>query len=210
MSLICEGASLLPLLLAARDFQKTPESALVTQVLRNFQQGILEGEHITTAFHCFLIAKPSGAASFIMDMSPWIDFYILLPVWLYSAATILQSLYPQISSRWTSHPCFINFRFSANTSHTTVSTTRGADTVSRVCRCGIHDRYYHAMIFSGSHPHPSSMTCHCNGDLLGWLTHIWPIHTSGWHSSHTSTAGITINQKTRTSLHWNPQHTWHT
>jgi hypothetical protein len=51
-------------------------------------------ERTVNAFRCFLIAKTSGAARFIMDLSPWTPYYKTPPMWLYSAAEVLVTIPP--------------------------------------------------------------------------------------------------------------------
>jgi hypothetical protein len=60
------------------------------------QHGIIKKmKMIVNAFRCFLVAKPSEAASFIIDLSPWTQFYKLPAVTVYSVAEVLVALRPE-------------------------------------------------------------------------------------------------------------------
>jgi hypothetical protein len=58
------------------------------------QQNITQWQQITNAFRYFLTPKPSGAARFIMDLSPWTSYYRTPPIRLYSAAEVLSAIPP--------------------------------------------------------------------------------------------------------------------
>jgi hypothetical protein len=72
---------------------------LMPEVLHDLlETGIIEEGHISVVF-CSLIAKPSGAAWSIMDLSPWTDFYAKFPMRLYSVSEILQILPASLSKQ---------------------------------------------------------------------------------------------------------------
>jgi hypothetical protein len=63
------------------------------QVIADYdRQGIIVQQRVVNAFRCFLVAKPSGAARFIMDLSPWTAFYAAPLMRLYSAAEVLSAI----------------------------------------------------------------------------------------------------------------------
>jgi hypothetical protein len=56
------------------------------------QQQIIKKQRIVNAFRCFLVAKPTGAARFIMDLSSWTSHYKIPPMRLYSAAGVISAI----------------------------------------------------------------------------------------------------------------------
>jgi hypothetical protein len=65
------------------------------QVVQDYiQQGILIQQPITAAYRAFFVAKSSGAARFVMDLSPLTPFYRVPHITLYSAARVLSTLQP--------------------------------------------------------------------------------------------------------------------
>jgi hypothetical protein len=77
-------------------FMKTPASPLMDQVIQDLEQsGILQPyPDIRYAFRIFLIAKTSGAARPVADLSPWTPQYTPPPIQLYSAAEVLITISP--------------------------------------------------------------------------------------------------------------------
>jgi hypothetical protein len=63
------------------------------QVLTDLEeQGIIDRQDVVNAFPCFLVPKPSGAARFIMDLSPWTPYYTTPPMRLYFAAEVISAI----------------------------------------------------------------------------------------------------------------------
>jgi hypothetical protein len=56
------------------------------------QQGILQEQHIVSAFRSFLISKSDGSARFITDLSPLTPFYKVPHTTLYRAARVLSTI----------------------------------------------------------------------------------------------------------------------
>lgn len=82
-NLLSNEASLPPPKNAPRIFQKTHESPLMDEVITDLlDKGVIKEEHIVNAFRCFLIAETSRAARFIMDLSPWTEYYVTPPMQL--------------------------------------------------------------------------------------------------------------------------------
>jgi hypothetical protein len=79
-------------------FMKTQDSELVAQVIDDLQQhGILvPNSDIVYAFRLFLVAKSSGVARPVYDMSPWTSSYSAPHIQLYSVAEVLATI-PQNS-----------------------------------------------------------------------------------------------------------------
>jgi hypothetical protein len=75
-------------------FVTTHPTELLDQVVQDLlQAGILqENNSIVNAFRLFLVAKASGAARPVFDLSPWTPFYQTPPMRLYSAAEVLVAL----------------------------------------------------------------------------------------------------------------------
>jgi hypothetical protein len=89
------GVNLPPPQHAPRVFQRTPPSPFLDQVVQDYvQQGILVQQPISAAYHTFLVPKSSGAAQFIMDLSPLTQYYRVPHITLYSAARVLSTLQP--------------------------------------------------------------------------------------------------------------------
>jgi hypothetical protein len=65
------------------------------QVIHDFvQQGILVQQPIVAAYRAFLVAKTSGAARFVLDLSPLTPHYHTPHITLFSAAKVLATLQP--------------------------------------------------------------------------------------------------------------------
>jgi hypothetical protein len=63
------------------------------EVIRGLlDSGLIRQQKIINAFRCFLVAKSSGAARFITDLSPWTHLYKTPPMRLHSAAEVLTSI----------------------------------------------------------------------------------------------------------------------
>jgi hypothetical protein len=75
-------------------FVKTHESQLVSEVIQDLLQHeiLVPNANIIYAFRLFLVAKPSGAAGPVYDMSPWTPLYEPPPIRLYSAAEVLATI----------------------------------------------------------------------------------------------------------------------
>jgi hypothetical protein len=74
--LILQGTDLPPPSQGPRVFQQTHPTPLMDQVVHDLEQNhIIRRQRVVNAFRCFLVAKPSGSARFIMDLSPWTRFY---------------------------------------------------------------------------------------------------------------------------------------
>jgi hypothetical protein len=74
----------------------TPQSQLMDQVIQDVRQsGFLQPyPDIRYAFRMFLVAKSSGAARPVLDLSPWTPLYTPPPISLYSAAEVLSTITP--------------------------------------------------------------------------------------------------------------------
>lgn len=74
-------------------FQTRPTSPLMTEMLKSMidNQVICEKE-CRHAFRCFLIPKENGKALFIMDLSPWTDYYEVLKINLFNAAECIATI----------------------------------------------------------------------------------------------------------------------
>jgi hypothetical protein len=99
--LIRNGANIPPPFTGPRVFQATPPSPLMDRVIHDLLQNrIIRKQRIVNAFLCFLISKPTGAARFIMYISPWTPFYKTPHMPLYSAADVLAAIrgacYPKV------------------------------------------------------------------------------------------------------------------
>jgi hypothetical protein len=91
--LIRDGADLPPPMSGPRVFQQTSPSHLMDEALQDMErQDIIRRQKVTQVFLCFLTAKPSGAARFIMDLFPWTPFYQTPPMKLYSAAEVIAAI----------------------------------------------------------------------------------------------------------------------
>jgi hypothetical protein len=89
------GASLPPPAQGPRVFQRTQQSPLMDEVIHDLlQKQVIRQEREINAFRCFLIAKASDAARFIMDLSPWTTHYKTPHMRLYSAAEVLSTIPP--------------------------------------------------------------------------------------------------------------------
>jgi hypothetical protein len=65
------------------------------QVVQDFTQlGILVKQPISAAYRAFLVPKSSGAARFVMDLSPLTQYHRVPHITLYSAARVLSTLQP--------------------------------------------------------------------------------------------------------------------
>jgi hypothetical protein len=65
------------------------------QVMNDFiQQGIIQPHPIVAAYRAFLVAKTSGAARFVLDLSPLTPHYHTPHITLFSAAKVLATLQP--------------------------------------------------------------------------------------------------------------------
>jgi hypothetical protein len=68
------------------------------------------------AFRLFLVAKPSGAARPVLDMSPWTTFNDPPPIHLYSAAEVLSTIPPRSTMiKIDLRSGFFRFQFVSNT-----------------------------------------------------------------------------------------------
>jgi hypothetical protein len=78
-------------------FMKTQPSTLMDQVMQDLEAtGILQPcPEMRYAFRIFLIAKSSGAARPVEDLSPWTPHYVPPPNRLYSAAEVLTTISPR-------------------------------------------------------------------------------------------------------------------
>jgi hypothetical protein len=86
------GVDLPPPQHAPRVFKRTQPSLLMDQVINDFiRQGILQPQPIVAAYRAFLVPKSSGAARFVMDLSPLTPFYLVPHITLYSAASLVHS-----------------------------------------------------------------------------------------------------------------------
>jgi hypothetical protein len=94
-SVVQRGVDLPPPQHAPRVFQRTPPSNLMDQVIADYiQQGILQPAPIVAAYRAFLVPKSSGAARFVLDLSPLTPFYRVPHITLYSAARVLSTFQP--------------------------------------------------------------------------------------------------------------------
>jgi hypothetical protein len=59
------------------------------------QKILIPYQNIKNAFRMYLVAKPSGAARPVVDLSPWTQYYSPPPIRLYSAADILSTIPPR-------------------------------------------------------------------------------------------------------------------
>jgi hypothetical protein len=55
-------------------------------------QGILQEQHILSAFRAFLVSKSDGSARFIIDLSPLTPYFRVPHITLYSAARVLSTI----------------------------------------------------------------------------------------------------------------------
>jgi hypothetical protein len=93
-SVIQHGIDLPPPQHAPHVFQRTQPSPLMDQVMQDYtQQGILVRQPISAAYRAFLVPKSSGAARFVMDLSP-LTQYRVPHITLYSTARVLSTLQP--------------------------------------------------------------------------------------------------------------------
>jgi hypothetical protein len=90
-SILSQGVHLPPPENPTPNFVSTPQSTLMDQVTDDLlRTGILQPyPHICYAFRMFLVAKSSGAARPVLDLSPWTPLYRPPPIRLYSAADVL-------------------------------------------------------------------------------------------------------------------------
>jgi hypothetical protein len=94
--ILAEGVHLPPPQHPTPSFVSTPRSHLMDQVIQDLQHsGILRPyPDIRYAYHMFLVAKSSGAARPVLDLSTWTPLYRPPPIRLYSAADVLSTISP--------------------------------------------------------------------------------------------------------------------
>jgi hypothetical protein len=75
-------------------FMRTRRDPLLQVVVQNLLQHniLIPYPQIRYAFRLFLVAKKSGAARLVLDMSPWTTYYEPPPIRLYSAAEVLAAI----------------------------------------------------------------------------------------------------------------------
>jgi hypothetical protein len=94
--ILAEGVHLPPPQHPTPIFVHTPRSDLMDQVINDLQRsGILRPyPDICYTFRKFLVAKTSGAARPLLDLSAWTPLYRPQPIRLYSAAEVLSTISP--------------------------------------------------------------------------------------------------------------------